>query len=76
MEARRVVFVQNGYAIRKLNQAYFAFYGAYNADPGGSPASGRDPIGPAVQALRKRSPSLHDFIDRIALVRTLEDVQK
>lgn len=76
METRRGLFVKNGYAIRKLNQAYFAFYGAYNADAGGSPASGRDPIGPAVQALRARSATLHEFVDRIAVVRTLEDLQR
>ncbi len=35
MEARRQVFWDNGYAIRKLNQAYFAFYGAYADVPGG-----------------------------------------
>ncbi|MEW5989591.1 MAG: hypothetical protein AB1791_23430, partial [Chloroflexota bacterium] len=29
MEERRQFFVANGYSIRKLNQAYFAFYGAY-----------------------------------------------
>ena len=29
MEERRQVFVENGYPIRKLNQAYFAFYGTY-----------------------------------------------
>ncbi|MCZ7674510.1 MAG: hypothetical protein M5U34_48980 [Chloroflexi bacterium] len=27
VEARRRLFVENGYQIRKLNQAYFAFYG-------------------------------------------------
>jgi hypothetical protein len=42
---QRQVFVEHGYAIRKLNQAYFAFYGAYADEPGG--AAGEDPIGPA-----------------------------
>jgi hypothetical protein len=76
MEARRAVFVKNGYMIRKLNQAYFAFYGAYNAVPGGAPTAGRDPIGPAVQALRKRSATVGDFLRQIATVRTLQDVQR
>jgi hypothetical protein len=75
MKSRRALFVANGYFIRKLNQAYFAFYGAYNAEPGGAPAAGRDPVGPAVQDLRKRSPSLGAFIRTIAGVRTLNDVQ-
>ncbi|HEY3378306.1 MAG TPA: hypothetical protein VGL77_12510, partial [Armatimonadota bacterium] len=76
MEERRAVFVKNGYGIRRLNQAYFAFYGAYNAEPGGSPTSGKDPVGPAVQAMRKNSASLGDFVRKIATVQTLEDVQR
>ena len=76
MEARRKLFVQNGYAIRKLNQAYFAFYGAYNATPGGSPTAGRDPIGPAVQALRQRSHSVGQFLRAISRVATLDDVER
>ncbi len=76
MEARRALFVKNGYLIRKLNQAYFAFHGAYNADPDGAPAAGRDPVGPAVQALRKRSRSLGDFLRQIASVRDFADLQQ
>lgn len=60
MEQRRVFFVENGYPIRKLNQAYFAFYGGYQGGdfPG---AGGTDPIGPAVREIRALSPSLLDF---------------
>lgn len=76
MEERRALFVQNGYAIRKLNQAYFAFYGSYNAEPGGAPTAGRDPVGPAVQALRARSATLGDFLRAVAKVRSLEDVER
>jgi hypothetical protein len=76
MEERRAEFVKNGYNIRKLNQAYFAFYGAYNADPGGSPAAGKDPVGPAVQALRKRAPSLYAFVRAIVTVKSIEDVER
>jgi hypothetical protein len=75
MEARRTLFVQNGYEIRKLNQAYFAFYGAYNAEPGGAPTAGRDPVGPAVLALRARAPSLFVFVRSIATARTLDDIE-
>jgi hypothetical protein len=74
MEARRQVFWDNGYLIRKLNQAYFAFYGAYNDSPGGG-AAGEDPVGPAVQALRERSASLSDFLDTIAGVTSFADLQ-
>jgi hypothetical protein len=76
MEARRKLFVENGIAIRKLNQAYFAFPGAYNSTPGGSPTAGRDPIGPAVQDLRARSASVGDFIRAIAQVQSLDDVKR
>jgi len=65
MEARRQVFWDNGYLIRKLNQAYFAFHGAYADVPGGGSA-GKDPVGPAVVALRERSTSLADFLNRIS----------
>jgi len=76
MEERRALFVKNGYSIRRLNQAYFAFYGAYNAEPGGSATAGKDPIGPAVQAMRKNSASLGDFVRKIATVQTLDDVRR
>src|SRR4030067_3637460 len=45
MEARRVFFWEDGYLIRKLKQAYFAFHGAYADQPGG--AAGGDPAGGA-----------------------------
>jgi hypothetical protein len=47
MERRRQFFWEHGYHIRKLNQAYFAFYGSYAAAPVG--AAGKDPVGPAVR---------------------------
>ncbi len=75
MEQRRGLFVENGFYIRKLNQAYFAFHGAYNATPGGAPTAGRDPIGPAVQALRRRSKTLGDFVRAITRVTSLEDLK-
>lgn len=66
MEERRAAFVAAGYGIRRLNQAWFAFYGAYNDAPGGAPAAGNDPVGPAVQALRARSPSVGAFVRTVA----------
>ena len=73
MEARREIFWQNGYAIRKLNQAYFAFYGAYADVPGGP--AGEDPVGPAVRALRAQSDSLADFVNRISWMTSFEQLQ-
>jgi hypothetical protein len=72
METRRQFFWDNGYAIRKLNQAYFAFYGAYADVPGG--AAGEDPVGPAVRALREQSASLADFLITIAKMDSYQDL--
>jgi hypothetical protein len=74
MEQRRQVFWQNGYLLRKLNQAYFAFHGAYADVPGG--AAGEDPVGPAVRALRAQSTSLEDFINTIAWMTSFEQLQQ
>lgn len=72
MEARRRVFVARGYRLRKLNQAYFAFHGAYAASPGG--AAGADPIGPAVRRLWAISDTPRDFIRDIGSRTTLAEV--
>ncbi len=74
MEERRQVFWENGYLIRKLNQAYFAFHGAYADVPGG--AAGEDPVGPAVRALREQSATLEDFINTIAWMTSFEQLQQ
>ena len=72
MEERRQDFVAEGYYIRKLNQAYFAFHGAYADEPG---AAGADPKGPKVQELRARTPDLHTFVVRMARVTTLAQLE-
>ncbi len=59
MEERRRLFVEHGYTIRRLNQAYFAFYGAYADQPG---ERGADPVGPAVEQLRALSPTVGEFL--------------
>lgn len=61
MEDRRRVFVANGYAIRVLNQAYFAFHGTYAE----SPAS-VSPIAGQLHDLRERTPTLGEFIRTVA----------
>ena len=65
MEARRVFFWEHGYHLRKLNQAYFAFHGAYADHPSGG-AAGEDPVGAAVRILRSASPTLAQFINRMS----------
>jgi hypothetical protein len=72
MEERRQVFVAEGYVLRKLNQAYFAFHGSYADAPG---AAGEDPIGPTVLKFRARSPGLHAFVSEIAQVTTLAELE-
>jgi len=74
LESRRQFFLENGYNIRRLNQAYFAFYGAYAAEPGGS--AGADPVGPAVRALRSQSASLVDFVNRISWMTSFEELKR
>ncbi len=73
MEQRRLFFWDNGFPIRKLNQAYFAFYGAYANVPGG--AAGEDPVGPAVRALRAQSASLADFLKTIARMSSFQQLK-
>ncbi len=75
MEQRRQFFWNHGYLIRKLNQAYFAFYGAYADVPGGG-AAGTDPVGPAVVKLRDESPSLASFLNTISGVTSYDQLLK
>lgn len=72
MEARRAVFWEKGYHIRKINQAYFAFYGAYADLPGG--AAGEDPVGAAVRAFRLQSPDLAAFLRQISWITSFEQL--
>ncbi len=74
MEARRRFFLEHGYPIRKLNQAYFAFYGAYAAEEGA--AGTEDPIGPRVRRLWAQSPSLRAFLLRIAFITDLSGLRR
>jgi hypothetical protein len=72
MEHSRVTFVNHGYGLRKLNQAYFAFYGSYADRPG---ATGSDPIGPALRDLRYYTGSLYSFISTVRGVTTFAELQ-
>jgi hypothetical protein len=74
MEARRVFFWEHGYRIRKLNQAYFAFHGAYADEPGG--AAGDDPVGSAVRSLWGAINSPADFLRLVAGLNSYEALQE
>jgi hypothetical protein len=72
MEARRRIFVAHGYNLRRINQAYFAFYGAYADQPG---ERGEDPVGPAVEQLRAGSASLGGFLRTAAGLTSLAELR-
>jgi len=72
MERQKKVFWENGYPIRKLNQAYFAFHGAYAEEP--FSAAGEDPVGEDVRTLRMRSVNLKEFIRRMSHMTSYEDL--
>jgi hypothetical protein len=73
MEAQRLVFLENGYGIRKLNQAYFAFYGAYAAVPG---ATGSDPTGPMLRDIQANTNSTREFMETVAPIATFADLEE
>jgi hypothetical protein len=74
MEQRRIFFWEHGYQIRKLNQAYFAFHGAYADHPEGP--AGEDPVGEAVRHLYQQSPSLSHFLQQISWITSFEQLQE
>lgn len=72
LEERRFEFVDNGYNIRKLNNAWFAFNGTY-ADS----AASISPIESQLRAIRANSPNLAEFLDHVARINSdgqLEEV--
>ena len=72
MEQRRQKLVETGHYLRRLNQAYFAFYGSYAAGKGW--AAETNPIGEQMSALRERSTSLADFLDTVARMSSYQDL--
>jgi hypothetical protein len=70
MEQKRQYLVSMGYQIRKLNQAYFAFYGTYADSP-----TSVSPIGVELKKLREQSASLKDFLDTVATMTSREDLR-
>ena len=69
MEQRRLLFVEQGHDLRKLNQAYFAFYGSYATNP-----SSGNPIGGQLQWLRAKSASLRDYLRTAASISQHDDL--
>jgi hypothetical protein len=77
MEARRVFIMdhvaEHGNFIRRLNQAFFAFYGTYADRPG---ERGEDPVGPAVVALFNQCPTAGAFLRVISKVTSFRALQE
>ena len=69
MEEKRQYLVSKGYHIRKLNQAYFAFYGAYADRP-----TSVSPIGGEMKRLREQSSSLKEFLMTVSSMTSREDL--
>ena len=61
MEQRRLELLEHGYRIRKINQAFFAFYGSYATS-----AASVSPIEGQLRQLREESASLGDFLNTVA----------
>ncbi len=68
MEERRQLFVANGYLLRKINQAFFAFHGTYATS-----AASVSPIGNQVRELRERSGSISEFLNTAAQFSTYQE---
>lgn len=68
MERQRVALSRKGYYLRKLNQAYFAFYGHYAEHP-----ASINPVGVQVRAVREASPSLGAFLTTVARFGSYKD---
>ncbi|MBC7315695.1 MAG: hypothetical protein H5T70_04660 [Chloroflexi bacterium] len=71
MEARRQELLREGYIIRRLNQAYFAFHGTYADAP-----TSVDPIGEEMRTLRAQSATLAEFIHKASRLTSRADLQR
>ena len=74
MEQRRQELAARGFRVRKINQAYFAFLNLY-AGAAGNPVA-TNPIGPKVDQVRKKTPSLKEFVDVIGEVTSVRELDE
>jgi hypothetical protein len=70
MEEQRQVLVSHGYNLRRLNQAYFAFYGNYAYS-----GTSIDPLGDQARQLRQNSPSLLAYLMTASGFTSRQDLQ-
>jgi len=71
MEEKRQYLLSMGYYIRKLNQAYFAFHGAYADSP-----TSVSPIGVELKRLREESASLKEFLNTVADMTSRQELEE
>ena len=71
MEGRRRYFVAQGYPLRVLNQAYFAFNGNY-----GTGGASSNTIGPLLEQLREESDSLAHFFGQVRWFTSFADLER
>jgi len=71
MEEERQLLAAEGYYIRKLNQAYFAFHGIYAYKP-----ASVSPIDEDLRELRAQSGSLKEFLDDVAGMTGYDDLRR
>ncbi len=69
MEERRQHIANHGIFIRKINQAYFAFYGSYASLPQSS-----DPIGPKVERVWEETGDLGEFLSLMREVQSVAEL--
>lgn len=70
MEETRLRLAENGIVIRKINQAYFAFYGTYAENPASS-----NPVGPMIRQVWERSGDVGTFLRIMREVTSRPDLE-
>ena len=71
MEERRRFLDDNGYFIRKINQAFFAFHGSYATG-----AASVSPIGDQLEELNSEAGSLGEFLKTVGRFDQVEDLEE
>ena len=69
MEDRRQFLEANGYFIRKINQAFFAFHGSYATGAGSV-----SPIGDQLEEIYSELDSLEDFLKTVGEFKRVSDL--
>lgn len=71
MEQTRLYLADHGIIIRKINQAYFAFYGSY-----GDSAASSDPIGPKVERVWELTGDVGTFLKTMREITSVADLDE